>query len=102
MGGVQPLRLGGAGAYTGPMATEHESDPRAALRARLEAGEVSAADAQRLLAELDRPGDLEALRAAERPGSMTPEQTEQVVAGWGIDGEIAAAMDRLGLEPARR
>ncbi|QBI54344.1 hypothetical protein [Streptomonospora litoralis] len=73
-------------------------DPRERLRERLDSGEVSPADAERALAALDREADLAALRAAERPGTMTPEETARIVDSWGIDDAIADMLRRLGLE----
>lgn len=80
----------------------NNTDPREELRRRLDSGEITAGEADRALAVLDREGDLAAVRAAERPGTFSVEETDRRVDSWGLDGEISEMMDRLGLEPATR
>ncbi|WP_157036456.1 hypothetical protein [Streptomonospora alba] len=79
-----------------------DRDPRKELRERLESGEVSPSDADQALAALDREGDRAALRAAERPGTLSAEESARVVDSWGIDEAIDDMMRRLGLESAPR
>ncbi|USY23619.1 hypothetical protein NE857_33865 (plasmid) [Nocardiopsis exhalans] len=78
------------------------ADPREELRRRLDSGEITAGEADQALAALDREGDLAAVRAAERPGTLSVQETSRRVDSWGLDGEIAEMMERLGLEPASR
>lgn len=80
--------------------TQGGADPREELRRRLDSGEITVDEADRALAAVGREGDVEALRAAERPGTLSAEETGRQVDSWGLDGEIADMMERLGLEPA--
>ncbi|MDT0304965.1 hypothetical protein [Streptomonospora wellingtoniae] len=79
-----------------------DRDPREELRERLDSGELSPTEADRALAALDREGDRAALRAAERPGTMSAEESARVVDAWGIDEAIDDMMRRLGVESASR
>jgi len=89
-----------SGFYTGAMTGTQGPDPREELRRRLDSGEITADEADQALSALDREGDLAALRAAERPGTLSAAETGHRVDSWGLDGEIADMMERLGLESA--
>src|SRR5699024_10049988 len=88
------------GSYTDGMTGTQDPDPREELRRRLDSGEITTDEANRALAVVDREGDVAALRAAERPGTLSAEETGRQVDSWGLDDEIAEMMERLGLESA--